>query len=148
MAGDLEVDVTDEAPSRAADHSAGLSVTQCSAMLGHPIPKEGEAPLLENSDEELDYPCRKNTRLEKQCNIERLCARVLGKNTHQCGESLDALAKPLAPKWPTPVRLSTKRSTILPLNYGSHKQKDLAVFIHRVENVLKFDTAMYPTERD
>jgi hypothetical protein len=74
MAGDPEVDLTDEAPSRAADHSASTPVTQRFATLRHPIPEEGEAPLFENSDEELDYLRRKNTRLEKQRKIERLRA--------------------------------------------------------------------------
>jgi hypothetical protein len=34
------------------------------------------------------------------------------------------------------------------LDYGDYKQKRLAVFIRKVENVLKFDSAVYPTERD
>jgi hypothetical protein len=34
------------------------------------------------------------------------------------------------------------------LDYGSHQQKDLAVFIRKVENMLKFDSAVYPMERD
>jgi hypothetical protein len=59
---------------------------------------------------------------------------------------MDALAEPPAPKRPTPVELLTKRSTVLLLNYRSHKQKDLAVFIRRVENVLEFDTAVYLTQ--
>jgi hypothetical protein len=72
-AGDPEVDLTDEAPSRAADYSAGPPVTQRSATLGHPTPKEGEAPpLFENSDEELEYLRREDARLEKQREIERL----------------------------------------------------------------------------
>jgi hypothetical protein len=82
MAGDLEVDLTDEAPSRAADHSAGPLVTQCSVTLRHSTPEEGEAPLFENSDEELDYLRCVNAHLEKQPKIELLHARVLGKNTN------------------------------------------------------------------
>jgi hypothetical protein len=148
MAGCLEVELTDKAPSRAADHSASPPVTQHSLTLGHPTPEEGEALLFKNSDEELDYPQCENAQLEKQRKIERLLAQVLGKNTHQRGETLDTLAEPPAPKGPTPVELPTKRSTILPLDYGSHKQKDLAVFIRRVEYVLKFNAAVYPTERD
>jgi hypothetical protein len=73
---------------------------------------------------------------------------VLGKNTHQHGESLDALAEPLAPERPTPVELPMKRLTILLRDFGSHKQKNLVIFICRVENVLKFDGAVYPTGRD
>jgi hypothetical protein len=118
-------------------------------MLGHPTPEEGEAPLLfENSDEELEYLRREAARLEKQREIKRLGTRVLGKNTHQRNESLDTLTEPPAPKWPTPVELPTKWATVMPPDYGGHKQKDLAVFIRKVENVLKFDLAVYPTERD
>ncbi len=73
---------------------------------------------------------------------------MLGKNTHQYGESLEALAEPLAPKQPTPVKLSIKCSTILLLDYGGHKHMDLAIFVRRVEHVLEFDSAVYPTERD
>jgi hypothetical protein len=146
MAGDLEVDLTDEAPSRAADHSIDPPVTQHSATLRHPTPKVGKAPLFRNSDEELDNLGCENARLEKQHEIERLRSQVLGKNTHQHSESLNALAEPSAPKQPTPVELSTKRSTILSLNYGGHKQNDLAVFIRSVKNVLEFDVAVYPTE--
>ncbi len=50
-----EVNLTDEAPSRAVNHFASHPVTQRSAKLGHPTPKEGEVPLFKNSDEELDY---------------------------------------------------------------------------------------------
>jgi hypothetical protein len=103
---------------------------------------------LENSDDELDYLQRENAHLEKQHKIEHLCAPVLGENTHQCSESLDSLAEPPAHKRPTPVILPTKCSTILPFHYGGHKQKNLAIVIHRVENVLEFDLAVYPTERD
>jgi DUF971 family protein len=73
---------------------------------------------------------------------------MLGKNTHQCGELLDTLAKLLALKRPIPVKLPTKHTTILPLDYGSHKQKNLAVFICRVMNLLELDVRVYPTERD
>ncbi len=44
--------------------------------------------------------------------------------------------------------MPTRRATVLPLDYGSHKQKDLVVFIRKVETVLEFDEAVYPTERD
>jgi hypothetical protein len=131
-AGDPEVYLTKEAPSRAADHSAGPPVTQCSATLGHPTPEEGEAPLFENSDDELEYLRRKDARLEKQCEIERLRTRVLGKNTHQRGELLDALAEPPTPKRPTPVKLPTQRATVMPSDYGGHKQKDIVIFIRMV----------------
>ncbi len=63
-AGNPEADLTDEAPSRAVDHSASPPVTQRSVTLGHPTPKEGEALLFGNSDEELDCLWRKNVRLE------------------------------------------------------------------------------------
>jgi hypothetical protein len=39
-------------PSKAADHSAGLPVTQRSTTLWHSTPNEGEALLLKNSNEE------------------------------------------------------------------------------------------------
>ncbi len=79
-AGDPEVDLTSEAPSRAADHSAVPPVTQGSAMLGHPTPKEGEAlPLFKNSNEEPEYLQRKDACLEKQREFERLRTRVLGR---------------------------------------------------------------------
>ncbi len=62
-AGDHEVDLTDEAPSTATDHSASPLVTQHFATLGHPTPVDSEAPLLENSYEELEYIRCKNARL-------------------------------------------------------------------------------------
>jgi hypothetical protein len=86
--------------------------------------------------------------LEKQREIERLRNRVLGKTTHQWGESLDALTEPPAPKRTAFAEVPARRATVLPPNYGSHKQKDLAVFIRKVETVLEFDEAVYPTERD
>jgi hypothetical protein len=61
---------------------------------------------------------------------------------------LDAPANLPAPKQPTPVEVPTNCSIILVLNYGGHEQKDLAIFICRVENLLKFDAAVYPTEMD
>ncbi len=39
--GNIETDLTNEAPSRAMDHSAGLPVTQHSATLGHSNPEDG-----------------------------------------------------------------------------------------------------------
>ncbi len=146
--GDHEVDLTNEAPSRAAYHSAGPQVTQPSAKLGRPTPEEGESVLYKNSGEELEYLQRKNTHLEKQCKIKCLCAWLLDNNTHHYGESLEALAELLAHKPLTPVKLTTKRSTILLLDFDDHQQKDLAVFICRVENVLENDVAVYPTEED
>jgi hypothetical protein len=148
MAGNLKVDFTDEAPSRAADHSTRPSVTQRSTTLRNPTPKKGEVLLFENLDEELDYLQRENACLEKQREIERLRTRVLSKNTLQHGQSLDALAELPALKRPTPVKLPTKPSTVLLLDYGGHKSKDLEVFICRVENVLEFDMAVYPTKGD
>jgi hypothetical protein len=82
-AGYPKLDLTDEALSRAADHSAGPLVTQHSATLGHSTHKECEVlPLFENSDEEQEYLWCKDTRLENQRATERLRTRVLGKNTH------------------------------------------------------------------
>ncbi len=104
--------------------------------------------LFENSDEELKYLQREDARLEKQCKIKSLRTRVLGKNTHQRGESLNALAEYPAPKWPTPIKMPTKRATVIPPDYGSYQQKDYVVFIRKVENVLEFHLAVYPTERD
>jgi hypothetical protein len=72
-AGNPEVDLTDEAPSRAADHSLSPPVTQRPATLGHPTPDEGEALLFENLDEGLENLWHKNARWEKQCKIECLC---------------------------------------------------------------------------
>jgi hypothetical protein len=54
-AGNPEIDLTHEAPSRAADHYAGPPVTQHSTMLGCPTPKGVEASLFENSNEELEF---------------------------------------------------------------------------------------------
>jgi hypothetical protein len=34
------------------------------------------------------------------------------------------------------------------LDYGSHKQKDFAVSIYKVENMLELDYAIYSMERD
>jgi hypothetical protein len=73
---------------------------------------------------------------------------VLGKNTHQHGESLNELTEPLVPKGLTSVEMPPKRATITPPDYGRHKQKDLAVLIRKIENVLECDSAVYPTERD
>jgi hypothetical protein len=36
----------------------------------------------------------------------------------------------------------------MPLDYSGHKQKNLAVFARKVDNVLEVDLAIYPTERD
>jgi hypothetical protein len=131
------------------DHSADPSATQCSATLHHPIPEEGEAlPLFGNSNEELEYLRYKDACLEKQRKIKCLCTQVLGKNTHQHGESLDALAEHPAPKQPTPFKMPTKRATVMPPDYGSHKQKDLVLLMRKVKNVLEFDWAIYFIERD
>ncbi len=73
---------------------------------------------------------------------------MLGKNTYQHGELLDTLIKPPVPKWPTSVKLCMQHFTVLLLDYGSHKQKDLAVLIYSVKNKLKFNTAVYSTEID
>jgi hypothetical protein len=91
---------------------------------------------------------REDARLEKQRELERLRTRVLGKTTHQRGESLDALAEPPPPKRTVFAEFPTRRATVLPPDYAGHKQKDLAVFIRKVETVLEFDAAVYPTERD
>jgi hypothetical protein len=91
---------------------------------------------------------REDARLKKQRELKRLRTRVLGKTTHQHGESLDALAKPLPPKRTVAAELPTQRATGLPPDYASHKHKDLAIFIHKVETVLEFDAAIYQTERD
>jgi hypothetical protein len=37
-----------------------------------------------------------------------------------------------------------KCSSVLPFDYGGHKQKDLTVLICRVENALEFDAAVKP----
>jgi hypothetical protein len=147
--GDHEVDLTNEAPPRAADPSAGPPISQCSATLGNPTPEEGDAlPAFENSDEELEYWRREDARLEKQRELKRLCNQVLGKTIHQRGESLDALAEPPVPKQTAFAEVPARRATVLPPNYGGHKQKDLTVFIRKVETVSEFDEAVYPTERD
>ncbi len=73
---------------------------------------------------------------------------MLGKATHQQGESLDALAKPPPPKRTVIPQLLTRRATVLPPDYASHKQKELAEFIRKVETVLEFVAAVYPMERD
>ncbi len=148
MASDPKADLPDAAPFWAADQSASPLVTKRFATLGHSTPEEGEVPLFKNLDEEVDYLWGKNSRLEKQHKIERQCTRVLGKNTHRCGESLNALAVPLAPKRLTPVNLPTWRSTVMLLDYGGQMQKDLTVFIHRVKKVLEFDVIICPKERD
>ncbi len=41
-----------------------------------------------------------------------------------------------------------KCSTDLPLDYGGHKQKDLAILFCRVKNVLELNAAIYHPERD
>jgi hypothetical protein len=38
--------------------------------------------------------------------------------------------------------------TVLLLDYTSHKQNDLVVFICKVQTVLEVDVAIYPTDRD
>ncbi len=94
-------------------------------MLGHSTPEKGEALLFKNSEEELFYLQRENAHLKKQHKIELICAQVLGKNTHQRSESLDALVEPPAHKQPTSIELPIRRFTVLLLNYSSHKQKTL-----------------------
>ncbi len=54
-AADPKVDLTDVAPSRAAEISVGPLVSQGSATLRHPTSKESEAQLFKNSNEALDY---------------------------------------------------------------------------------------------
>ncbi len=105
-------------------------------------------PTFENSDEELEYLQREDAHLEKQREIERLRIRVLGKATHQRGKSLDALAEPPPPKGTVIAEIPTRRATVLPPDYAGNKQKDLAVFIRKVETVLEFVAAVYPMERD
>ncbi len=73
---------------------------------------------------------------------------MLGKITHQPGESLDALAEPPAPKLTVFAKVPLRRATVLLPDYGGNKQKDLAVYIRKVETVLVFDEAVYPTERN
>jgi hypothetical protein len=46
------------------------------------------------------------------------------------------------------VELSMRGATVQPLDYASNKQKDLAVFIRKVETVLALYAAVYPMERD
>ncbi len=120
-AGDPKANLINKVPSRAMDYSAIPLVIQRSAMLEHLTHNEGEAPFFKNLDDEQEYLWRKNARLENQHEIECLRARVLGQNTYQHSELLEALAKPQAPQQPTPIELPTKRSTVLPLDYGGHK---------------------------
>jgi hypothetical protein len=132
-AGNPEVNCPNIAPPRAVDHSPCSPITKHRATLGHPVPEESNAPLFENSGEELDYLWHKYAPLEKQRPIKRLRTRVLSQYTQQHGESLDALVKSPAPLRPTPVNIPTKHSTTVSLDHGVHKQKDLAVFACRVE---------------
>ncbi len=39
-----------------------------------------------------------------------------------------------------------KRVIVMPSEYRGHKQKNLAVFIHKVKNVIKYALAVYPIE--
>jgi hypothetical protein len=41
-----------------------------------------------------------------------------------------------------------RRSIIHPVDYAGHKQKDLIVFIPKVETMLESDMAIYLTDRD
>ncbi len=68
-----------------------------------------------------------------------------GKDTHQHGQLLDALAKPLTLKGPSPIEPPIKRATVILPEYSRHSQKHLAVFIHKVEDMLKLNLAAYPT---
>jgi hypothetical protein len=71
-ASDRKIDLANEA-QRAAAQSAGLPVSQWSAMLAHPTPREDDAPsTFKNSDEELKYLWREDARLEKQRKTECL----------------------------------------------------------------------------
>ncbi len=63
-AGNLEVVLTDKAPSRAADHFASPLIIQGSKTLGHLTPEEGEAPLFENLKEKLECLQQEYARLE------------------------------------------------------------------------------------
>jgi hypothetical protein len=122
-AGNPEVDLTDKVPSRAADHPAGPQVTQRSATLGHLTSEEGEAPLFENSNEELEYLQRKHAHLEKQREIECLRTQVLGKNTHQHGDSLDAFAEHLATQRPAFTNLPLRRAPVEPPSTAATSRK-------------------------
>jgi predicted flavoprotein YhiN len=62
MAGNQGCNLTDEAPFRAVDYSANLSATKSFTTHSHSTPYEGEKLVFENSNEELEYPQRKNTR--------------------------------------------------------------------------------------
>jgi hypothetical protein len=69
MAGNPEINLTNEAHPRAMDRSAGPWVTQPSATLCNPTLEGSEASLIKNSDEELEYLQCKETCLEKQRKI-------------------------------------------------------------------------------
>jgi hypothetical protein len=60
MAGDPKEDLTNEAPSRATEPSAGPPATLRSATLGRSTPEKGEALLFKNSNEELEYLWRED----------------------------------------------------------------------------------------
>jgi hypothetical protein len=82
-AGDRKIDLTDEA-GRAVDSAVGPLVSQRSATLAQPTPKEDDVhPTFENSDDELEYLQHEDACLEKQRTIECLRTRVLGKAIHQ-----------------------------------------------------------------
>jgi hypothetical protein len=82
-------------------------------MLMHPTHKEGEAQPFKIHNEELEHLQRKDSCLKKQRKIERLRTCVLGKKTHQHGESLDAISEPPAPKRPAPIELPTNWATVM-----------------------------------
>jgi hypothetical protein len=65
---------------------------------------------------------------------------------HPYRESLEALTEPSSPKLIVVAKLSTRRVTVLPPNYASLEQKDLAVFICKVKTVQQTDVAVYHTE--
>jgi hypothetical protein len=52
------------------------------------------------------------------------------------------------PKTPSLVAPPTKQETVMPPKYSSHKQMDHKGFNCNLENLLEFDLAVYPTERD
>ncbi len=87
-------------------------------MLSPPTTEEGEALLFEDFHEELEYLRRKDACLENQHKIKRLRTQLLGRNTHQHCESLDALAQLLVPKLSTHMEKFMKRATLLTPKYG------------------------------
>ncbi len=65
-----------------------------SPTQAHSSPKVGDGlPDFNNSDAKLKYLRHDDARLEKQCKVKHQHTRVLDKTPHQCGKSLDSLAK-------------------------------------------------------